>query len=94
MFSPVSSSALAITNVGYGADELNDSCADEKCLNAIAELGGGEQTRRSFAGLDVNMKPILAAAPVRGWSAIASRARSSRESVWSIMTCGAKRPET
>ena len=25
MFSPVSSSALAITNVGYGADELNDS---------------------------------------------------------------------
>jgi hypothetical protein len=40
MFSLVSSSALAITNVGYGADELNDSCADEKCLNAIAELGG------------------------------------------------------
>ena len=39
MFSPVSSSALAITNVGYGADELNDSCADEKCLNAIAETG-------------------------------------------------------
>jgi hypothetical protein len=81
MFSLVSSSALAITNVGYGADELNDSCADEKFLNAIAELGGERTDPGSFAGLDVNMKPILAAAPVRGWSAIAPRARSSRQSV-------------
>jgi hypothetical protein len=52
------------------------NCADEKCLNAVAALGGERTDLEVFAGLDVNMKPILAAAPVRGRSAIASRARS------------------